>query len=167
MGDIPVKSHLFFRDVYNAVQTYKMLMEGRGAEQLADFEKYLLERFYPELKPFWEYSLEECVDEMYHQYPNDEWLASLIDCSTLLESLKHGETLLEQIQTAWNWGDDPDFLSFDEETKVLTAYTGGWSGCEDIMFALRRAFPFFTLDCEHCILKFNMKYFFPGEGEGE
>lgn len=165
MGEFPVKMHLFYKDIYNELQTYKTLKEGKEDERVAGFEKYLFERHYHDTRPFWEFSLEECVDEQYHQYPNDEWLAAIIDNSPFLESLKHGDILLEQLEAAWNWGYDPDFFSFDEETKILTAYTGGWSGCEDIMFTLNRAFPFFMTNCEHCVLKFDMKHFFNAREE--
>lgn len=158
--DIPVRMHLLFRDFYRELQDYKSLSEDRGGECLDEFEKYLLERHYHELKPFWEYSPEECAEIDGGRYPNDEWLAAIIDCTDLKEALKHGDTLLEQIEVAWNWSNDYDFFCFDENAKILTAYTGGWSGCEDIMFALQMAFPFFTLECEHCVLRFDMMHFF-------
>lgn len=156
---IPIRMHVLFRDFYGELQTYKAQVDDTN-EHLDEFEKYLLERHYRGLKPFWKWSLDEVVDPDDHRYPNDAWLAAIVESPHSLGALKHGEHILAQLEKAWNWSDDPDFFSFDEKTKILTAYTSGWSGCEDIMYALNYAFPFYTQDSEHCVLRFDMKHFF-------
>lgn len=159
-----VREHVVFQRIYDEIQSFKSDSDALGHTQsdgLEQFENYVSKHCFANLKPFWEYSLEECVDSEDRRYPNDEWLASIIETYRMglyREAFNHGDTLLDQLETAWNWSDDPDFFSFNEETKVLTAYTGGWSGCEDIIYALFKAFPW--IDTHYAVMEFDMSYFF-------
>lgn len=168
MTHIPsVKEHVVFRRIYDEIQDFKSESGALGHnpdDGLVQFEKHVSEHFFLNLKPFWEYSLEECVDPEDRRYPNDEWLASIVETYNMglyREAFNHGDILLDQLREAWNWADDPDFFSFDEKTKILTAYTGGWSGCEDIIYALFKAFPW--IDTHFAVMEFDMSYFFRDE----
>lgn len=140
--------------------------EGDYEATLCGFEKYVSERHFHDLKPFWEFTFEEVVDADDNRYPSDKWLVSIYEIGrkfSLRDAIKHGDILLEQLRTAWLWGDYDDTFHFDENTKVLTAYTSGWSGCEDIVRALRHAFPW--VDGLHANLIFDMRYFFKEDGK--
>lgn len=167
---INVHEHSLFKAFYDELQTYKACTNPAADGSIVDLETYLSRRFFRDLKPFWEYGLDGCVDEEDRRYPSDEWLASLIETPHMpdkfKECLEHGDILLQQLEEAWLWSDWNDTFSFDEETKILTAYTSGWSGCEDIIFALRRAFPWAIKPTEHpCVFKFNMTLFFKPDKE--
>lgn len=169
MSDYPVThhSHIRYSDLWDELDYFRdIASEGDYELSLCGFEKYIYKRFYHDLKPFWEFTFEEVVDAEDNRYPSEKWLASIHEIGRkfcLKEACKHGDILLEQLRTAWLWGDDDDTFHFDEETKVLTAYTSGWSGCEDIVRVLGHAFPW--IDGLHANLIFDMRYFFPKEEE--
>ncbi len=171
MTDINIDfyTHSRFSNIWDELDIFRdIASEGDYEATLCGFEKYVSDHFFHDLKPFWEFTFEEVVDKEDSRYPSEEWLASIYDIGRkfcLKEVFKHGDILLEQLRTAWLWGDDDDTFYFDEETKVLTAYTSGWSGCEDIVRALRHAFPW--IDGLHANLIFDMRYFFSEGGSKE
>lgn len=166
MTDCPIdlRTHILHSNIWDVLDTFRdIAADGDYELSICGFEKYVSERFFQDLKPFWKFTLEEIVDEEDDRYPSEKWLASIYDIGRkfcLKEAGKHGDILLEQLRTAWFFGEDEDIFHFDKETNMLTAYTSGWSGCEDIIFALEHAFPW--VDCQHAQLIFDMRYFFGG-----
>ena len=163
MTDCPIdlRTHIHFASIWRSLGVFHDLTESGDYEySLNDFEKYVSERYFNDLKPFWKFTLEEVVDDEDRRYPSEKWLASISEVGrrfSYSQALSYGNVLLEQLRTAWFFGDDEDIFHFDDKTKVLTAYTSGWSGCEDIVFALGLAFP--QVDCHHANLIFDMRYF--------
>lgn len=171
MTDYPIDiyTHALFEDIWDILDIFRDLAaDGDYDMSICGFEKYVSERFFNDLKPFWEFTLEEVVDDEDCRYPSEKWLASISEVGRkfcLKQAMKYGDVLLEQLRAAWFFGKDEDTFHFDEDAKMLTAHTSGWSGCEDIVFALRRGFPW--VDGQHATLIFDMRYFFPEEESKE
>lgn len=168
MIPISIQTHVKYADIYYELMDFRdMTMDPdinfEHPFTIGGFGAFVYERFYHDTKPFWEYTLDEVCDENDDRYPNDKWLASIVDTCRrqYKESFEHGDILLEQIKKAWFFGYDEDVFRFDEESKVLTAYTSGWSGCEDIIYALSLVFPW--IDVHKAVMTFDMRYFFKEE----
>jgi hypothetical protein len=165
--ELDFRDHIRYSEIWDILEIFRdIASDGDYELSLSGFEKYVSEQFYQDLKPFWEFTLDEVVDADYKDYPSQKWLASIYNVgrkTCLKESMKHGDILLAQLRAAWFFGSDEDIFHFNEETKVLTAYTSGWSGCEDIVSALGYAFPW--IDSLHSELIFDMRYFFKEDGK--
>lgn len=165
MTDCPIdlRTHILHSNIWDVLDTFRdIAADGDYDASISGFEKYVSERFFNDLKPFWEFTLDEVVDDEDCRYPSEKWLASISEVGRkfcLKQAMKYGDILLEQLRAAWFFGDDEDIFHFDEDTKILTAYTSGWSGCEDIVFALQRGF---WVDGLHAELIFDMRPFFGG-----
>lgn len=159
------RSHIHYSIIWHELDTFRdIAAEGDYELSIMGFKKYVYERFFHDLKPFWEFTLDEVVDEDDFRYPSEKWLASIYEIGRsfcLKEAFKHGDILLSQIQKAWFFGYDEDIFHFNEETKELVAYTSGWSGCEDIIYVLSKAFP--LVEAFGAELHFDMRYLFPKE----
>lgn len=163
MTEINIREHTHYVRLYDEIMDFiDISSDGDYPSNIDGFLQYASDRFYHNLKPFWEFSLDEVRDAEDPRYPSDKWLAALYDVgrrTCYKRAFLHGRTLLEQIRVAWLWSEDADTFSFDEKSKMLTAYTGGWSGCEDIIYTLTHTFPSVWFVIDSAEMKFDMRSF--------
>ena len=77
-------------------------------------------------------------------YPTEETLARIRSFNPYEQDL---DEFIEFLMDNWVNGYPPEF---NKETRILKLSTGGWSGCEDIISALKDNFTFWILFWYSC-----------------
>jgi hypothetical protein len=73
-----------------------------------------------------------------NSYPTDEELKTIKEFDLTKKTIKE---LLDYIEPIWEYGD----WGFKRTKHRLELHTGGWSGNEDIIFALRQNYLFWSM----------------------
>ncbi len=134
--NIPIRTHETYKQVHNIIDTFL----GETDENPADYQRliaWVISHYYhSDIKPWNEFTDNEVRDPEYREYPNDIFLVALTE-NKPEPTLENWERLVSLISDAW-YCISSDDIEYDEETETLTLYTFGWSGNEDIIYALHQ-----------------------------
>ena len=133
--EISIREHEAYKDAHHIINTF---LEETD-ENPADYKRliaWVKSHYYQNVKPWDEFEEEEVRNPEQPEYPNDIFLIALTE-NKPKPTAENWDKLVNLILSAW-YCISSDDAAYDEETDTLTLYTFGWSGNEDIIYALQQ-----------------------------